>query len=370
MATVNDYQALRVRVARRRKIVAWFLVLTLLNALALPVISYVDAYFGEAQAQSEEEANPRANFWRAVREGNTGYSAVTGPESNVLIQSAGESWRQMRNGPLVTYGGLLMAGMLAAILLFYLFRGRIRIEAGHSNMRVPRFTLTDRILHWFVVTLFMLLAITGLILLYGQAALIPVFGLEGFAAIAAASKDAHNLFGPIFVVALLVLILKFIRGNLPAKGDLGWFAKGGGLLGKHVSTGRYNAGEKLWFWVVTIAGLIVSVTGLVLDFPIFDQTRNLMQWSQLLHAGAALIFITGAFGHIYIGTLGMEGALDAMTKGHVDANWAKEHHDQWFEQMRQQGRLVEPEPGKAAGPAAQAPPPGAAVVEGPRSPQD
>ncbi len=164
MATVNDYQVLRMRVARRRKIVAWFLILTVLNALALPVISYVDAYFGEAQAQSEEETNPRANFWRAVREGNTGYSAVTGPESNVLIQSAGESWRQMRNGPLVTYGGLLMAGMLAAILLFYLFRGRIRIEAGHSNMRVPRFTLTDRILHWFVVTLFMLLAITGLIL--------------------------------------------------------------------------------------------------------------------------------------------------------------------------------------------------------------
>ncbi|MGA7799920.1 MAG: formate dehydrogenase subunit gamma [Gammaproteobacteria bacterium] len=327
--------------AARSRLALWSVSILLILSAVLPLGAYLYSSVASAQQATSRDVNPRANYWRAVRDGDRGDTTSSGPyTTNVLIQNGGQNFRVLRNGPLVSYGAGLMALMLAAIIVFFAVRGRIRIEGGRSGERVPRFTLTDRILHWSVVVLFLLLAITGLILMYGRAVLIPIFGLPFFAATAAAAKFAHNLFGPLFVVALVIMIVKFIAGNLPARGDLKWLLRGGGMLrGRHASAGRYNTGEKFWFWVVTLMGLTVAVTGLILDFPVFGQTRGIMQLSQLLHGAAALIFITGALGHIYIGTLGMEGALEAMTRGSVDGNWAREHHDQWYEKMKAEGRL-------------------------------
>lgn len=327
--------------ATRNRLVLWSVSILLVLSAVLPLGAYLYTSVASAQQTSSRDVNPRANYWRAVRDGDRGDTSSSGAyTTNVLIQNGGQNFRMLRNGPLVSYGAGLMALMLAAIIVFFAVRGRIRIEGGRSGERVPRFTMTDRILHWSVVILFLLLAITGLILMYGRAVLIPVFGLSAFSAIASASKFAHNLFGPLFVVALVVMIVKFIAGNLPARGDLKWLLRGGGMLrGRHASAGRYNTGEKFWFWVVTVMGLAVAVTGLIMDFPVFGQTRGVMQISQLLHGAAALIFITGALGHIYIGTLGMEGALEAMTQGSVDGNWARAHHDKWYEKMKQEGKL-------------------------------
>ena len=337
--------------ARRRRAMLWSYLIILVAILVLPMSGYVYSYFSSqtAQAAAKQDTNPRANFWRYVRDGNQGDTTQSGPyTTDVLIQNGGQNWREIRNGPEVTYGAALMGIMLAAIIVFYLYRGRVRLEGGRSGVRVPRFTVNDRMVHWTVAVTFIVLAITGLSLLYGRAVLIPVFGLVGFSYVAAAFKFVHNLFGPIFVVALVFMILSFIRGNLPEKGDLKWLVEGGGLLGKRVSAGRYNAGEKIWFWVVVTMGLTASVTGLILDFPVFGQTRGAMQWSQIIHGVSAIIFITGAFGHIYIGTLGMEGSLESMTQGSVDANWAKEHHDRWYEEMKRSGRVgaVDEAPGR------------------------
>jgi len=323
------------------RLVFWSVSILLILSAAFTLGGYLYSTTASAQQAASRDVNPRANFWRAVRDGDRGDTTSSGPyTTNTFIQNGGQNFRMLRNGPLVSYGAGLMALMLASIIVFFAVRGRIRVHGGRSGERVPRFTLTDRVLHWSVVVLFLLLAITGLILMYGRAMLIPVFGLSAFSAIASASKFAHNLFGPLFVVALVMMIVKFIAGNLPAKGDLKWLLRGGGMLrGRHASAGRYNTGEKLWFWVVTVMGLAVAVTGLIMDFPVFGQTRGLMQISQLLHGAAALIFITGALGHIYIGTLGMEGALEAMTQGSVDGNWAREHHDRWYEKMKQEDKL-------------------------------
>jgi formate dehydrogenase subunit gamma len=329
------------RNAASSRLVFWSVSILLILSAAFTLGGYLYSTTANAQQATSRDVNPRANFWRAVRDGDRGDTSSSGPyTTNVFIQNGGQNFRMLRNGPLVSYGAGLMALMLASIIVFFAVRGRVRIQGGRSGERVPRFTLTDRVLHWSVVVLFLLLAITGLILMYGRAVLIPVFGLSAFSAIASASKFAHNLFGPLFVVALVMMIVKFIAGNLPARGDLKWLLRGGGMLrGRHASAGRYNTGEKFWFWVVTVMGLAVAVTGLIMDFPVFGQTRGLMQISQLLHGAAALIFITGALGHIYIGTLGMEGALEAMTQGSVDGNWAREHHDKWYEKMKQEGKL-------------------------------
>lgn len=234
---------------------------------------------------------------------------------------------------LIPYSAYLMAGILAAILLFFLIRGRIRLEEGESGKTVPRSSTMVRIAHWFTVILFMILAVTGLILLYGRAVLIPILGQETFSVIAAASKEAHNLFGPIFPVALIIIFIPLVKVNIYEKGDLKWLFKGGGFFGGHVSAGLYNMGEKTWFWIVILVGLTISVSGLILDFSVFGQSREVMELSHIVHTIAAILIISVAFGHIYLATVGVEGTLQAMTSGEVDANWAKSHHDRWHDEL-------------------------------------
>jgi formate dehydrogenase subunit gamma len=323
-------------VSRRRRRWTRLLVGMLSLVLLLPLVPYSLAYLGEIQVP-----NPGADLWRDVRQRGDdpaqGVTQVKGVDAGVLINQYGEEWRLYRSEKLVPLGGYLMGGVLAAIALFFLIRGRIRIPGGRSGRRVPRFTEYDRLLHWTTAFLFILLGITGLILLYGRFVLIPLLGPEGFAITASASKEAHNLFGPAFAVVIVLLFFRFVSSNVPKWVDVKWILKGGGILGGHASAGFLNGGEKIWFWVVILLGTAISVSGLILDFPNFGQSRVWMGGSLAVHGTAAVILIAGLFGHIYIGTLGMEGSLEGMTTGSVDENWAEAHHDLWMEERRAKG---------------------------------
>jgi len=329
------------RDARGRGIraILWSLLVLVLVAAALPLSGYFLTDAAQAQAQAgADDQNVRANFWRAVREGDSGYSAVKGPEANVLIQNGGENWRALRNGPMRTYATWLMAGTLLVIALFFLVRGRIRISSGKSGETVPRWNAFERALHWYTAILFLVLLVTGLSLLFGRALLIPVIGKDAFAAYAGLAKDLHNYLGPFFAAGLVLELLIWVRHNIPNATDMAWFAKGGGMFGKsHPSAGRMNGGEKLWFWVLVVFGLGAIGSGLVLDFPQFGQTRSDMQLASLIHLGATVVLTCFAFGHIYIGTLGTEGSLEGMTTGRVDAEWARQHHDIWLKQLEDKG---------------------------------
>jgi len=272
-----------------------------------------------------------SEMWRQVRRGTKG--RVTTPDEGAgrLIQSEGELWRNLRNGPVTVYGGWLLIGILGLIAVYYLIRGRIRIQSGRSGRVIPRFSLTERVVHWFTAGLWLILAVSGLIILFGRVALLPFIGPDAFALIASASLQAHNLMGPIFTFAILLLFVTFIRGNFFQLVDIKWLLKGGGFLGGHASSHRYNFGEKSWYWLAVFAGLILSVSGFAMLFPDQVGSRNILQLANIAHAVAALGFIAFGFGHIYIATLGMEGALEGMTRGTVDENWAKEHHDLWYE---------------------------------------
>lgn len=284
------------------------------------------------------DPNPRSEFWRAVRQGDAGYSAVSGPEANVLINSSGENWRAFRNGPLATYGVWILGAAVVACLLVLLIRGSIKIEGGRSGLTVPRWNLFERVLHWYVAILFLFLMVTGLSLLYGRAVLIPLIGKDAFAAFANLCKILHNYLGPFFGAGLLIMILIWLKDNLPKKIDFVWFAKGGGILSKdHASAGRVNGGEKAWYWVVVFVGLTVVVTGLVMNFPQYGQTRGQMQLAHLIHVGSAMIVSAVFLGHWYIATIGTEGTLEGMVDGRVDEQWAKQHHDLWVEELRERG---------------------------------
>lgn len=323
-------------ISRHARIVLWSVVAIMLGATLLPLTGYLYVGITNATAQATEDANPRANYWRAVREGNEGYVASRGPyTTNTLIQNGGQNWRQIRNGPISTFTPWILASVLGLIVLFHIVVGRVKVDEPRSGRLVKRWSLGERVLHWYTAILFIILAITGLSMLFGRAVLIPLLGPTGFSAWANFSITLHNYLGPFFFVGILLEIVLWMRHNIPNAEDFKWMATAGGLLTHdHVSAGRINAGEKLWFWVICTFGVVVCVTGVILNFPNFEQTRETMQIASIIHAIAANLWLAMAIGHIWIGTLGTEGSLEAMTKGRVSAEWAKQHHDKWYEEVK------------------------------------
>jgi formate dehydrogenase subunit gamma len=334
---------------RRFRATLWSLLAVVALAITLPTLSHVLAqtvHGVQADFSDEHVTNPRSDMWRDAREGGAGFTAQTGPYvTNTLISNVGENWRQIRTGPMVQIGGWGLLVVLGLISLFFALRGRIRIDEGRSGLTVMRWRLHERFLHWFCALAFLALTVTGLSLLFGRYVLIPVLGHAGFAAYAQHAYNLHNIVGPAFSVGVLLMLLLWARHNMPKKVDLVWFAKGGGLIGKaHPSAGMLNGGEKLWFWLgVVVFGLVVSVSGFILLFPNLGfQTREIMAWSQMVHAFTSLVWIAFFMGHAYIGTLGTEGALEGMTRGRVDTNWARQHHDLWYERVVASGEQPQP----------------------------
>lgn len=337
------------RARRYMRITLWSIVFIVFSAMVLPLSGYIYTGIQEAQAQQVQDTNPRANYWRAVRDGAGGYSAVTGrsmdggqinTETSMLINGGGQNWRQIRNGLIANYGGWFLFLVILAILLFFAKFGRVNLEHGRAGQTVVRWSLGERILHWTVATSFILLAITGLSLIFGRAVLIPLMGLGGFSAWAEFAKWLHNWVGPwVFTPGIALMIILWIRHNIPNAEDIQWLAQGGGIVGKtHPHAGRMNGGEKIWFWFICTVGVAAIVSGFFMDFPTWwSASREGMQQANVVHGIASLVWIAMWFGHAYIGTIGTEGALEGMTTGQVDVNWAKQHHDRWYEDVQKQG---------------------------------
>jgi formate dehydrogenase subunit gamma len=289
----------------------------------------------QAQRQAVQPLN-NAPVWRDVRSGEVSpytTTQVRGTETNVLIQSEGEVWRQIRNGPITIYGGWLIVAILAAIAAFYAVKGQIKLHEKPTGRQIERFNAWERIVHWTTAISFVILAVSGLVMLFGKHLLLPLIGYTLFAWLSILMKNLHNFVGPLFVLCTVVMVATFIKDNVPRAYDWLWVRKGGGLFtGAHVPSGRFNAAEKFWFWFgVMVLGIIVSVSGIILDFPqLVDGARGAMQQANMVHAVAAVLFMAMSLGHIYLGTIGMEGAYDSMRNGYVDETWAKEHHEYWY----------------------------------------
>ena len=295
--------------------------------------------------------NPGSDLWRAVRqrEGATaempGTSQVKGSDSGTLIDARGEQWRRYRMERLIPAAGWILGGVLIVLGLFRLVRGQVPIEGGRSARRILRYRMAERIAHWSMALLFLLLAATGLVMLFGRPLLLPLLGGESFGRLAALSKGTHDIAGPLFFVAMGWMFLRFVSRNLPEPGDLRWLLEGGGMVGdRHPSAGFFNTGEKIVFWLTVLGGTLMAVTGLLMLLPLLGADRFLLQLSHLLHSATAVVLMSAILGHIYIATLGMEGAMDAMKSGWADLNWARQHHDRWVEEVeRHGGEIVEAE---------------------------
>ena len=290
---------------------------------------------------------------QALLRGETVHGRVTIPDQRAanLIQPQGREWREFHNVTLAWVGGVAVLGMLALLVVFRLSKGRIPIEGGPSGRTIQRFNAFERGNHWMVASTFIILALSGLNLTFGRHILLPLLGPEAFTALSQWGKLAHNFLAFPFTLGIVLMLLLWIKDNIPNGTDIRWLKAGGGLVGNaHPDSGRFNAGQKGVFWITVLGGAVVAVTGYMLVFPFVFADVNGMQLSHIIHSILAVLMIAVMMAHIYIGTVGMAGASDAMTTGQVDLNWAKQHHNLWVAQEVAKGRGAAPPDGaKAAG---------------------
>jgi formate dehydrogenase subunit gamma len=314
----------------------WIVSLLAVFALVSPfIVTWYSLGMESVYAAFKNDTNPRAEYWRSVREGRKGYTTVQGQETNVLIENGGQIWRELRNGPVLTYGAWLIGLVVVALAVFHTIVGRAKLDQ-RTGRTVLRWTGFERALHWYVAILFILLAITGLSLMYGRAVLLPVMGIKGFAGYADVSKFIHDYLSLLFVIGLVVMLILWLRENFFKKADWEWFKAGGGYLvkGEHPHAYKVNAGEKVWFWILFVAGIALMVSGITLLLPNLGTERATMQTANIVHGISSLILSAFVLGHIYLGTIGNEGSFEGMVKGEVDEAWAKQHHDLWYDEVK------------------------------------
>lgn len=345
--------------AQPSKMPNWGIVMLVLTVLSLNIAVLQSPAIAQTSGEVPGQSlglNSDADLWRFIRQGNSGNISMKDELAAVMIQSEGDNWRAVRNGPISIYGAAAVLGMIFLLAIFYSWRGRIKIEAGTSDKTILRFGSIDRFAHWLMAGSFVVLAITGLNLLYGRYIILPILGPELFSMITTAGKFAHNYLSFAFMAGLALSFILWVRHNIPSKIDIAWLKAGGGIFvkGAHPPARKFNAGQKMIFWIVMIGGFSVSLSGIALMFPFqtemfaktfgilnvigFDLPTSLtalqeQQLNQLWHGIVSLVLMTIILAHIYIGSVGMEGALDAMNSGRVDRNWAKEHHNLWVEEV-------------------------------------
>ena len=308
----------------------------IVGALALATVIAVAA--PASAQQSGAQVNPTA---LSVKEQQLlqemsriqGRGTIPDVKSYVLEQPAGREWRHFHEVTLRWIGGIALLGMLAVLVIFYLWRGMVMIKSGRSGRRIERFNGFERFVHWMTATCFIILALSGLNVTFGKPLLLPFVGPEAFTTWSELAKYAHNYLSFPFTIGVALIFLMWVGGNIPNSVDVEWVKRGGGIVGDdHPPAYRFNAGQKMIYWIVVIGGGTSAVTGYLLLFPFYAAGIEGMQIAQVVHAVVAMLFIAAMLGHIYIGTIGMQGAFEAMGEGSVDVNWAKEHHRLWLEE--------------------------------------
>ncbi|QWD99724.1 formate dehydrogenase subunit gamma [Polynucleobacter sp. JS-Mosq-20-D10] len=293
----------------------------------------------QAQSQPANTAPKEGAIWDTANSDPYNYVSIPDKEASVLIQRAGQQWRLIRNGVITVYGAWILAIAFFGIAALFLVKGPIKLHAPMSGQKIKRFNGFERLTHWVMAASFIGLATTGMLILWGKYFVMPLMGGAAYGSFLMICKNIHNYSGPLFTLSVVIFFLLFATRNIPGKGDLNWLMTlGGALTGKHPPAGFFNMGEKIWFWFgMVVLGLTISASGFVLDmivpFMEVQYLRGTMQLANIVHSSASILMTAMAMGHIYIGSIGMQGSSDGMMTGYVDATWAKEHHELWYDKV-------------------------------------
>jgi formate dehydrogenase subunit gamma len=316
----------------------------IVGALVLAYIATVATPIARAQHTNPTEVAVKEEQLLNEAKRISGECSLPDQKACTLMQPRGQDWRYWYQVPLRWVGGLAILGMIAFVIGFYLIRGSVRIEHGRSGRLMVRFSAFERFVHWLATVCFIILALSGLNLTFGKALILPFVGPEAFATISRWGKSAHNSLSFPFTLSVILIFLMWFRWNLPSRVDIQWFLQGGGFGKQHPPADLFNAGQKSIYWMVALGGGVVAITGYLLMFPFWVTGIVGMQIAHLVHALVALLYLAGMVFHIYMGTVGEEGALEGMWHGTVDEEWSKQHHSIWHEREAAKGNVTTPPP--------------------------
>lgn len=312
------------------------LFLKLSNVVAALVLVTFVLFAAPSLAQPSGSVDPRAssvNEEQLLQQFNKirGRGTIPDVRSFTIEQPAGRDWRHFHEVTLRWIGAVAILGILALLVIFYLARGMVRLESGRSGRKIVRFNAVERFVHWLTAACFVILAVSGLNITFGRPLLLPLMSPEAFTTWSEWAKYAHNYLSFPFTLGVILIFFMWLAGNIPNRADIEWFRRGGGMVGRdHPPAHRFNGGQKVVYWIVVLGGAAAATSGYVLIFPFYGTDIQTMQSAAMIHSTVAMLFIAAMLGHIYIGTIGMEGAFEAIAEGTVDINWAKEHHSLWL----------------------------------------
>ncbi|MBY6187370.1 formate dehydrogenase subunit gamma [Marinobacter hydrocarbonoclasticus] len=314
----------------------------LLMVAMLPGLAFAsDAGMVAAQAGNEAEV-----VWQAIQQGAEGRTVSESEFHAQLINPQDERLLPLRSNILAPGLALALFGMIAAFAAFIAVNGISKLHHGFSGKMVYRWSKADVAIHWLGAIPCLLLILTGLTLLAGRLIIEPYLGQQTFATMAAIAKPVHDYMAIPFMLGWLLMTVKWAKNQIPAKYDIAWFMVVGGYInfgpfkGKHPDAGFANAGEKLWFWTFAAFGAVISASGVILLFPEYvEPSRNLSLLSLIIHGVSAIIICAFSIVHIFMATVMSEGGMECMVSGYCDENWAIQHHNVWYDEIKADGTL-------------------------------
>jgi formate dehydrogenase subunit gamma len=198
-----------------------------------------------------------------------------------------------------------------------------------------RYSDSDRINHWALVILFFCTALSGLSMFHPSLFFLSVlFGGGPW------TRILHPFIGVLVFLSFAGMYLRLARDNTWSTDDSAWLSRSGDLLAGRTHdmppAGRYNAGQKILFWWMSVCVALLLLTGLVFWRPYFAGyfPIRLVRLTTLVHSFTAVGLILGVIVHIYA-AIWVKGTTRAMTRGLVSENWARRHHPRWVAQMMQ-----------------------------------
>ncbi|SFB11078.1 formate dehydrogenase subunit gamma [Poseidonocella pacifica] len=295
---------------------------------------------GYSKALPEAWMTGDAEMLRMLRPGQRteGLSSLPYVNAALFERPEGRDWRLGMADFITHLGALVILGFAFLLALLLAIRGRVPIAEGRARTKVKRFGFLERATHWMTATSFIGLALTGIVIAYGETLILP-FGGDLLGQAGWIATWGHAVCFPPFAFGILIMGIMWVGRNIPDRLDWIWLKNGGGLFsdeGPNPPAKKFNAGQKLIFWSAMLGGILMVGTGVMLMFPFFFLGLEAQAWVMLGHATVATFLIAIFIGHIYIGTVGMQGAIDAMWSGRVDRNWAKEHHELWLKDIEKE----------------------------------
>ncbi|MBU0983959.1 MAG: formate dehydrogenase subunit gamma, partial [candidate division Zixibacteria bacterium] len=242
------------------------------------------------------------------------------------------TFHQQILSPLVSIGIIFALFM---ITLHYHSYGPKHIPFVPDSGEVPRFSLVERAVHLFRLISFILLSITGLILAFNWSEWQDLLFRTPEQML-----DIHIWSGVVFIITTLAGIGLWFRDALFAKYDRIWVRRFGGYLGAkgEIPAGRFNAGQKMFYWYTTIFGLIMAASGVVLIFKL-TFPLSVICVTSTIHNLAGFVMIAGVLSHAYLGTVANPGTWRVLVDGFVTRMWAEHHHPNWYRSLIERGTI-------------------------------